>query len=79
MAWKSTIASQNGNSVETRCYTKGGSDMTNHDAVVVGPISGSSSIEIQRIRVWRDPRYCITTRTIGSGAVSFRFYAEQMN
>ena len=38
-----------------------------------------SHIEIERIRVRADTNYLITTRVTGSGAVGFRFWAEEMD
>jgi hypothetical protein len=79
MAWHSAPLSQNGNSVRTWGFGPGGG-ITRKDNIVVGPESGNSYIEIERIRVRATPlHYIITTRVTGAGAVGFRFWAEEMN
>lgn len=78
MSWKSVPLSQNGNSARTWIFGPGGG-ITTHDAIVPGPFSGNSRIEITRIRVRKDPRYWITVRVTGGAAVGFRLYAEKMN
>jgi len=79
MSWHTAPLGQNGNSVRTWTISAGGG-RTRKDNIVVGPESGSSYIEIERIRVRATPlTYLITTRVTGAGAVVFRFWAEEMN
>lgn len=78
MAWRSVLLSQNGESVTTWGFGPSGS-ITRKDNIVVGPESGSSRIEIERVRVRADANYLITTRVTGPGAVGFRFWAEEMD
>jgi len=78
MAWHTVPLTQNGNSTVTWSTGPGGGHTT-HDAVVVGPYAGSSYIGIVSIFVRADANYQITTRVVGAGAVSFRFWAEEMD
>jgi len=78
MAWHSALLIQNGNSVRTWSFGPG-ANITRKDNIVVGPESGSSYIEIERIRVRATPNYRITTRVTGAGPVGFRFWAEEMD
>ncbi len=78
MAWHSVLLTQNGNSVVTWGFGPGGS-ISRKDNVVVGPESGNSHIEIERCRVRANRNYLLTTRVTGSGAVGFRFWAEEMD
>jgi hypothetical protein len=78
MAWHSVLLSQNGNTRATFGFGPSGG-ITRKDNIVVGPESGSSHIEIERVRVRADTNYLITTFVSGAGAVSFRFWAEEMD
>lgn len=79
MAWTSTQITQNGNTTMTWSIGPH-SSVSTHDAIVVGPTSGNSRLEIESIRVRRNPtNYHIRVRVIGTGAVAFRFYAERMD
>jgi hypothetical protein len=78
MAWHSVLLTQNGNSRLTWSFGPSGS-ITRKDNIVVGPESGSSYIEIERVRVRADRNYLITTFVSGAGAVGFRFWAEEMD
>ena len=79
MAWFSTPLTQNGNSTLTWSFGPH-FRISTHDAIVVGPFSGSSRCEIERIRVRQGPtNYLITVRVTGAAAVGYRFFAEQMN
>ena len=78
MAWHSVLLTQNGNTLTTWGFGPSGG-MTRKDAIVVGPESGSSHVEIERVRVRADRNYLITTRVTGPGAVGFRFWAEEMD
>ena len=79
MAWKSTQLTQNGNTTITWSFGPH-SSISTHDCIVVGPSSGNSRLEITFIGVRRNPtNYHIRVRVIGSDAMAYRFYAEQMN
>jgi hypothetical protein len=78
MAWHSVLLTQNGNSRITWSFGPSG-PITRKDNIVVGPESGSSHIEIERVRVRADTNYLITTFVSGGGAVGFRFWAEEMD
>ena len=78
MAWTTNQVSQNGNSTVT--WTISGGALSTHDAVVPGPTSGSSGLRLENVTVRRDPtRYAARTTVVGAGAMSLRFYAEQMD
>ncbi|SFQ14446.1 hypothetical protein SAMN05216419_10744 [Nitrosomonas cryotolerans] len=78
MSWTTGTVTQNGNT--TLCWTITGSALSTHDNVVVGPIAGCSRLRINSIDVGRCPnQYRVCVRVLGSGAMSFRFYAEQMD
>ena len=78
MSWTTDQVTQNGNT--TGNWTITGSALSTHDAVVVGPTSGSSGLRINSITVKRSPTsYSVSLSVIGSAAMAFRFYAEQMD
>jgi hypothetical protein len=79
MAWHSALLTQSGNSVTTWSFgPKPG--RTRKDNLVVGPETGSSYIEIERVRVRANPlNYLVTTRVTGAAAVAFRVWAEEMD
>jgi hypothetical protein len=79
MSWTSTQITQNGNTTLT--WSVGPhSSVSTHDAIVVRPSSGTSRLEIESINVKINPtNYHIRVRVIGSGAMAFRFSAEQMD
>jgi len=79
MSWTSTQVTQNGNTTVTWSIGPH-SSVSTHDAIVVGPTSGTSRLQIQSIGVRRDPtNYHIAVRVIGADAMAFRFFAEQMD
>jgi hypothetical protein len=79
MAWHSVLLAQNGNTRTTWSFGPN-SQLTRKDNIVVGPETGSSYIEIERVRVRAQPlNYLITTFVSGTGAVGFRFWAEEMD
>lgn len=79
MAWKSVLLTQNGNTTTTWSFGPH-SAISSHDAIVVGPVAGTSRAEIERIRVRTNPvNYLIQVRVTGAGAMTYRFFAEQMN
>jgi len=79
MAWRSVQLVQNGNTTVTWSFGPH-PDITTHDCIVVGPTAGDSRLELEHIRVRRNPtNYHLTVRVIGAGAMTYRFYAEQMN
>lgn len=78
MAWRSVVLTQNGNTVVDWSFS--GGPLTTHDAVVVGPTSGSSRLRLERIDVGRNPAsYRLRVRVVGAGAMAYRFFAETMN
>jgi hypothetical protein len=79
MAWTSGTANQAGN--QTLIWTVGPhSSLSTHDAVVIRHDSGDSRIRLHHVTVNRNPlTYEMRVETIGSGAVSFRFAAEEMD
>lgn len=78
MAWTTGQVTQNGNT--TRGWVISGSALSTHDAIVVRPTSGSSGVRLESVTARLSPtRYSVTTRVIGSGAMAFRFAAEQMD
>ena len=78
MAWTTNQVAQNGNSTATWVVT--GSALSTHDAVVIGPTAGTSGLRINSVTVRRSPtRYDISVSVVGAAAMSFRFYAEQMD
>ena len=79
MAWTTNQVTQNGNTTVTWIAT--GSALSTHDCVVAGLTSGTNScIRIDSIERCVDPTsYRIRITVIGSQAVAFRCYAEQMD
>ena len=69
MAWTTNQVTQNGNTTTT--WTITGSALSRHDAVVVGPTSGSSELRINNIAV--HPHW----RGRGIGARLLAFLLEQ--
>jgi hypothetical protein len=78
MSWHSVVLTQNGNTAVTWSFGPSGS-ITRKDNIVIGPETGSSYCEIERIRVRADRNYLITVRVTGAGAVAYRFWAEEMD
>jgi hypothetical protein len=78
MAWTTGQVTQNGNT--TTSWTITGSALSNHDAVVVRPESGSSGLRINNIIARRSPnRYDVSVTVVGGSAMAFRFSAEAMD
>ena len=78
MAWTTNQVSQNGN--QTRNWTITGSALSPGDAVVVRPTSGTSGARINHTTKRLGPtRHQVQVAVIGSGAMSFRFSAEEMD
>lgn len=79
MAWTSTQASQSGNS--TVAWIIGPhSKLSTHDCVVLRSEGGNEGIRIEDITVYRNPaEYRVSVRVMGSGAMRFKFAAEQMD
>lgn len=79
MAWTSNQVTQNGNSTKT--WTATGGSLSNRDCIVVGQtVNSNSCLRIERIdRCVNPKKYRITVKVIGSDAVAFRAYAEQMD
>jgi hypothetical protein len=78
MSWTTGQVTQNGNT--TAGWVVTGSALTNHDAVVIKPETGSSSVRIESTTVQLNPtRYTMSVRVIGSAAMAFRFAAEAMD
>lgn len=78
MSWTSPQVTQNGNS--TVPYTITGSALSHADAIVVRTVSGSSGIKINSVTARVVPnRYDVNVSVIGSGAVAFKFSAEEMD
>jgi hypothetical protein len=78
MAWTTGQVTQNGNTTLSWVIT--GSALSTHDAVVVGPTSGSSGLRINSVTVRRSPTsYTVSLSVIGAAAMAFRFSAEQMD
>ena len=79
MSWTSDQATQNGNTTVTWIVT--GSDLSTHDAVVVGLTSDTNSrIRLHWVEMGRDPTsYRLRVEVVGGDAVAFRAYAEKMN
>lgn len=79
MAWTSTQVTQNGNTTVTWSIGPH-SSVSNHDAIVMRPDSGNSALRIEHIDAFRNPvKYNVRVRVVGSGAMAFRFAAEQMD
>lgn len=79
MAWTSTSATQNGNTTTTWTIGPHGS-LSTHDAVVIRHDAGNSGIRLHHVTVRRNPLvYQARVEVVGSGAVAFRFAAEQMD
>ena len=79
MAWTANQVTQNGNTTVTWVTT--GSALSNHDAVVLGLTSNSDSrVRLDWVEMGRDPTsYRTRVQVVGSDAVAFRHYAEQMH
>ena len=78
MSWTTSQVTQNGNS--TVGWNISGSALSNADAIVVRPTSGSSGLKINSVTARVGPnRYNVSVSVIGSGAVAFRFSAEEMD
>ncbi len=78
MSWTTGQITQNGNTTASWIIT--GSALSNHDAVVVKPESGSSGLRINNIIARRSPNsYEVSVTVVGSGAMAYRFSAEAMD
>jgi hypothetical protein len=78
MSFTTGQVTQNGNTTATWVISGGG--LSTHDAVVVGPTSGSSGLRINSIIVRLNPtRYEVNLTVIGAAAASLRFHGEQMD
>lgn len=80
MAWTTNPVTQNGNT--TRTWTATGSALSLHDCIVVGhTVASTSALRIEYIDRYVRPEhsYKIRVRVVGSQAVAFRAYAEQMD
>jgi hypothetical protein len=78
MSWTSTQVTQNGNS--TVGWDISGSSLSNADAIVVRLVSGGSGLRINSVTARVGPnRYHVNVSVIGSGAVAFKFSAEEMD
>lgn len=78
MAWTTNQVTQNGNTTGT--WTITGGSLSNHDAIVVKPESGSSGLSINSITARISPnRYSVSVTVNGGVAMAFRFAAEQMD
>jgi hypothetical protein len=78
MSWTTNQVTQNGNTTTSWVVT--GGSLSTHDAVVLRPETGSSSMRINSITVGINPTsYTISVSVIGAGAMGFRFSAEQMD
>lgn len=78
MAWTTNQVTQNGNTTASWIIT--GSALSNHDAVVVKPESGSSGLRINDITARQSPnRYDVSVTVVGGAAMAFRFAAEAMD
>jgi len=79
MAWTSSQVTQNGNTTVT--WNVGPhSSLSSHDAIVLRPTSGSSGMRLESTTVKISPtQYQMSVRVLGSGAMAFKFAAEQMN
>jgi hypothetical protein len=79
MAWTTSQVTQNGNTTVT-WNIQGGNLITNHDAIVVKPTSGTSGLRINDITARISPtRYSVSVTVVGAGAMAFRFAAEAMD
>lgn len=79
MAWTTAEVTQLGNT--TTGWQVTGSALSVHDAIVVGLTEPTPSlIRIDQIARGVSPtRYDLSVTVVGSDAVSFRVFAEQMN
>lgn len=78
MSWTTGQITQNGNTTLTWIIT--GSALSNADAVVVRPISGSSGLKINSVTARVSPkRYDVSLSVVGSAAMAFKFSAEEMD
>ena len=78
MAHTSNQVTQNGNTTQNWTYQT--SAISHHQAIVLKPETGSSQMELERIRASINPtRYVLTVRVIGAGAMAFRVASEQMD
>lgn len=78
MAWTTDQVTQNGNT--TLSWSISGGALTNHDAIVVKPTSGSSGLRINSITARISPnRYSVSLTVVGAVAMAFRFAAEAMD
>ena len=67
----------NGNTSGTWVYS--GGNITNHEAWAVQISAGTSGAEITEVISFINPtRYQVTTKIIGSGAVSFQLNSNQV-
>lgn len=77
MGWKTSQATQNGNS--TVVYGITGNPLSTHDCVVLGIDSGNSHVRIEHIDRRINPtKYVVRVRVLDAGAVSFRLYGEKI-
>lgn len=78
MAWTTNQVTQNGNT--TGSWNITGGSLSNHDAIVVKPESGSSGLRINSVTARISPnRYSVSVTVSGSVAMAFRFAAEKMD
>ena len=76
MAQTSNQVTQNGNSTQNWTLT----GVSTHEAIVLKPETGTSQMELERIRVGINPtRYELRVRVIGAAAMAFRVSSEQMD
>ena len=72
----SNQVTQNGNSTQNWTLT----GVSTHECIVLKPETGSSWMELERIRVRLSPtRYELRIRVIGAGAMAFRIKSEKMD
>ena len=78
MDWQTFPITQSGNS--TVVWSLGPHPfLSTHDIIVPGPFSGTSRVEIERIRVRQTPtNYLVTVRVTGSAALGYRLYGQKV-
>ena len=79
MAWTSTQVTQNGNTTTTWSIGPH-SSLSTADAIVVRPSAGNSGLRINSVTARINPtRYDVSVTVAGSGAMAFKFSAEEMD
>ncbi len=78
MSWTANTVTQNGNSTVT--WTTTGGALSPHDAIVVGPVAGTSGLRLGDVTVSMGPTsYTAPVTVAGGAAMAFRFSGTRVD